>query len=290
MLFLRHLGTNANVILETPKVLLRKKCIGKNAVSCVAFTLLVLLARTAHAHAFWIEPENFRPTAGAKVPLHLRVGVDFKGEPVVYSPELFERYLYTGPGGEHNVAGTLGDDPAGYLSATSAGYYTIGYYSRKFDLTFENFEKFEEYLKLEGLERNLALAQRRFKIRKGILELYTRCAKSLVKVGDPAGPIDRALGFPIELIAETDPYAGNKKIHVRLLYHGKPLEDALVIALSRKDPLTTQRIRTDKEGRATIELNQPGVWLLNAVHMIPTGILSQADWESYWASLTFERP
>jgi len=24
--------------------------------------------------------------------------------------------------------------------------------------------------------------------------------------------------------------------------------------------------------------------------MIPTGILSKADWESYWASLTFERP
>lgn len=246
--------------------------------------------RTAQAHPFWIEPETFRPAAGAKVPLHLLVGVDFKGEPVLYAPEQFERYLYAGPDGEHNVTGTLGDDPAGNLVVNNAGFYTIGYHSKKFDITFENFEKFEEYLKLEGLERNLAIAERRFKIRKGILELYTRCAKSLVKVGDATGPIDRKLGFPIELIAETDPYGRDKKIRVRLLYRGKPLEGALVIAFSRKDPMTTQRIRTDKDGRATIELNYPGVWLLNAVHMIPTGILSQADWESYWASLTFKRP
>lgn len=256
----------------------------------VALVLLTLLTRIAQAHPFWIEPEDFRPAAGAKVPLHLLVGVDFKGEPVLYTPEWIERYLYAAPDGQQDIAGTLGDDPAGYLPVKSAGFYTIGYYSKKFDLSFEDFAKFAEYLKLEGLERNLQIAERRFKIRKGILELYTRCAKSLVKVGDATGPIDREFGFPIELIAETDPYGGDKKIRVRLLYRGKPLEGALVIAFSRKDPLTAQRIRTDKDGRATIELNQPGVWLLNAVHMIPTGILSSADWESYWASLTFERP
>ncbi len=176
------------------------------------------------------------------------------------------------------------------MPVSSAGFYTIGYLSKKFDLTFEDFGKFEEYLKLEGLERNLDVAKRRFKIRKGILELYTRCAKSLVKVGEASGPIDRVLGFPIELVAETDPYGPDKKLRVRLLYRGKPLEGALVIAFNTKDPETTQRIRTDKDGHAEIELNQPGPWLLNAVHMIPTGILSQADWESYWASLTFERP
>ena len=257
------------------------------SVTCLVFALL---ARTALAHPFWIEPDDFRPVVGAKVPLHLLVGMDFKGEPVVYAPEQFERYLYTGPDGEHNISGTLGDDPAGYLNPEGAGYYTIGYYSKKFDITFENFEEFEKYLKLEGLERNRALAERRFKIRKGILELYTRCAKSLLRVGNAAGPIDHILGFPIELVAETDPYSGQKQLRVRLLYRGKPLEGALVIAFSRKDPTATQRIRTDKDGRATIELNQPGVWLLNAVHMVPTGILSQADWESYWASLTFDFP
>jgi len=278
-------------ILKIPNIkFLPTKFSGKTVCLSVALVLLALLTRAAQAHPFWIEPENFRPAAGAKVPLHLLVGVDFKGEPVLYTPEWIERYLYAGPDGTQDITATLGDDPAGSLPIKSAGFYTIGYYSKKFDITFDDFAKFEEYLKLEGLERNIAVAQRRFKIRKGILELYTRCAKALVKVGDAAGPIDRVLGFPIELVAETDPYGSDHKIRVRLLYRDKPLPDALVIAFNKKDPLNPQRMRTDKEGHATIELNQPGEWLLNAVHMIPTGILSKADWESYWASLTFERP
>lgn len=270
--------------------LLSAKCSGKTFCTSAALVLLALLTRTAFAHPFWVEPENFRPSVGAKVPLRLFVGEHFKGDPILYAPEQFERYVYNGPDGEHNVAGTLGDDPAGNLPIKSTGFYTIGYYSKKIELTFESIAKFEEYLKLEGLERNIALAERRFKIRKSILELYARCAKSLVKVGNADGPIDRVLGFPIELVAETDPYGIDGKIRVRLLYRGAPLEDALVIAFSKKDPLDVQRIRTDKDGHATIALNHPGVWLLNAVHMIPTGILASADWESYWASLTFERP
>ena len=102
--------------------------------------------------------------------------------------------------------------------------------------------------------------------------------------------MDHVLGFPIELVAETDPYKGDDKFRVRLLYHGKPLADALVIAFSRKAPQDMQRVRTDSDGHATIELNQSGIWLLNAVNMVPSGFLSKADWESYWASLTFDRP
>jgi hypothetical protein len=31
-----------------------------------------------------------------------------------------------------------------------------------------------------------------------------------------------------------------------------------------------------------------GVWLVKAVHMIPAKPGTNADWESYWASLTFD--
>ena len=266
------------------------KCSGKVVCLSVAFLVTALLARSADAHPFWIEPENFHPAVGAKVPLRLLVGVDFKGESIPYVPEQFERYVYAGPDGKHDIPGTLGDDPAGSMPINAAGFYTVGYYSGKFELAFDSFPEFEEYLKLEGLERNLQLAQRRFKIRKGILEQYRRCAKALIRGGDATGPIDHVLGFPLELVAETNLYDGSAKVRVRLVYRDRPLENALVIAFSKKDPLEPQRIRTDHDGRATIELNKPGVWLLNAVHMIPTGILSRADWESFWASLTFERP
>lgn len=263
---------------------------GKAAALCFILLGAVLFASSARAHDFWIEPAKFRPAAGERVSLRLYVGQHFKGEPVLYAPDQFKRYVTVGPQGEQPVRGTLGDDPAGSLSAKGAGLYVVGYHSEKFDLTFDSFAKFEQYLAMEGLERHLSLAQKRFKIRNSILENYTRCAKSLVNVGSGPAPADRALGLPLELIAETSPYAGAKTLTVRLLYNGKPLEGALVIASNKGDAMNKQRIRTDKDGRATVELGKPGVWLLNAVHMIPPGLLTKADWESFWASLTFERP
>lgn len=267
----------------------RRKFSGKALPLSAVFLLFALHNGDAAAHDFWIEPENFQAAAGATVPLRLFVGQDFKGEPVLYAPDLFERYIFVGPNGEQPVRGTLGDDPAGAVTATRAGLYTVGYQSSKFDLTFDSLEKLEEYLKMEGLERHLPAARQRFKVRNGALEIYSRYAKALMRVNGGGGEFAHVLGFPLELIAQTNPYGGESRLRVQLLYRGKPLEGALVIASNKRDPTNKQRIRTDKDGRATVAVDKPGVWLVNAVHMIPAGLLAKADWESFWASLTFER-
>ena len=94
------------------------------------------------AHDFWIEPETFRPQAGAKVPLRLHVGQDFKGDSALFNPEQFERYLYAGPGGQKPVAGNLGDEPAGTITIAQPGLYSVLYHSKKFDVDFDEFAKF----------------------------------------------------------------------------------------------------------------------------------------------------
>lgn len=254
------------------------------------FAALALCTAPAHAHDFWIEPQTFRPAAGASVPLRLLVGQHFKGEPALYTPEKFERYVYVGPRGERQVKGTLGDDPAGTVAIQDPGAYVVGYYSKKFEVTFDSMAEFEQYLAMEGLERNLGLARRRASLRSGILEIYTRCAKSLIQSGPPADQGDLLLGFPLELVAEKNPYRGERGMPVRLVYQGKPLEGALVVAFNRQTPLDKLKLHTDKDGRAVFQLNKPGVWLITSVHMIPTSLLSRGDWESFWASLTFELP
>ena len=47
--------------------------------------VLLALAAPAAAHDFWIEPSNFRPAVGAKVPLRLLIGQDFAGATTVSS-------------------------------------------------------------------------------------------------------------------------------------------------------------------------------------------------------------
>ena len=46
--------------------------------------------------------------------------------------------------------------------------------------------------------------------------------------------------------------------------------------------------RTGKDGRVKLHLRPDGMWLVKAVHMTPAPAGANAEWMSYWASLTFE--
>lgn len=243
----------------------------------------------AAAHDFWIEPGSFRPAVGAKVPLRLFVGMDFAGEPTVYLPDTFERYAVTGPDGEKKIAGTLGDDPAGRFTVTRPGLYLVVYRSTLFTVSFDTLVEFERYLEKEGLERIKTLRAYGPPKGKVIRENYSRSAKSLVLAGKPGAAADRALGLRLELIAEKNPYAA-RRVPFRLLYEGKPLAGALVVAFNKAEPLKKQRARTGQDGRLQFDFDRPGTWLVTSVHMFPAPPGTDADWESVWASLTFERP
>ena len=103
---------------------------------------------------------------------------------------------------------------------------------------------------------------------------------------------DRALGFPLELIAESNPYrlADGETLALRLLYDGRPLAGALVEAVPLEGAMTPLRTRTDDAGGASFSLPRRGAWLVTTVHMVEAPEGSGVDWESFWASLTFELP
>lgn len=254
-----------------------------------------VIAPMVFAHDFWIEPASFRPQPGAKVSLKLYVGQDFRGDSVIYLPQLFERYVTVEPDGEKKVAGVPGDDPAGQFTAGKPGVTVIAYRGTVTDVSFDTRKEFESYLDKEGLERVRALPDyARLTSKPPIRENYSRCAKSMVAIGpiDAKAPADRALGLRLELVAEVNPYARGHKniIPVRLLFENKPLADALIIAFNKADPAKKIKVRTDRDGRATLKLDRRGTWLVTSVHMFPAPKGARAQWESLWASLTFELP
>ena len=249
----------------------------------------LLSASFATAHDFWIEPQTFRPSVGAKVPLRLHVGNDFKGDLAIFNPEQFERYIVSGPAGEKPVDGMLGDEPAGAITAAQPGLYAVLYHSKKFDVTFDDFAKFESYLKDEGLERQMPIAKARAGNGGKIVERYMRCAKALIVAAADGAAVDRNFGCTLELIAESNPVR-DADLRVRLLYKNAPVEGVLVVAFNKSEPANKLRARTDKDGRVTMKLPKNGVWLVKAVHMVPQARFIRGDWESFWASLTFERP
>ena len=258
----------------------------------LALLVTVLSAPIAWGHDFWIEPSAFTPAPGQRVAVRLRVGEHFRGDPVPRDPSRIERFAAVGPSGEARVAGVANSEPAGFMTFGSPGLHLLVYDSNHASVELGG-EKFEEYLKMEGLEAVSTQRAKRGQTADPVKEVYSRCAKSLVAVGGGAGPgFDRTLGLPLELVPEANPYTlqGGGELPVRLLYEGKPLAGALVMALQKDRPEPKLSVRSDAKGRVRLRLDRPGVWLVKAVHMVPAAKETGADWESFWASLTFEVP
>ncbi|MBL8201494.1 MAG: DUF4198 domain-containing protein [Chromatiales bacterium] len=245
----------------------------------------------ALAHDFWIEPAVFTPAAGASLPVTLRVGEDFNGTSQPFVPDWFVDFSVTSAAGRERVRGFVGDDPATTLALQAPGLRLIGYHSTRSFVDLDA-ERFDKYLQAEGLESVRELRRQRGQDKASGREYYSRCAKSLVSAGDgPAAGFDRVLGYPLELIPQANPYAlaPGKALPLVLHYRGKPIPDVLVIAFTADQPARRFQARTGADGRVTLPLDRAGRWLVKAVHMIEVPDTDPAaDWESFWASLTFE--
>ncbi|HJW09727.1 MAG TPA: DUF4198 domain-containing protein [Holophagaceae bacterium] len=247
--------------------------------------LLWLAVAPLRAHDFWIDPSTFRPAAGALVSVRLRVGMQFKGDPVPRLQPLLRRFSVVDGAGERAIPGQEGMDPAGYIR-TGPGLSTLVYLSAPSEVELDG-PKFEAYLKEEGLEAISARRAKRGDSAKPARDAFVRCAKALLGGGAGFG---RVAGLPLELIPERDParFHDGGAFPVRLLRDGRPLGGALVVAINREDPLRRITARTDRQGRAQLALPSGGIWLFKAVHMEAAPPDTHADWQSLWASLMVE--
>jgi uncharacterized GH25 family protein len=258
--------------------------------SGVIVMAVAISGATLAAHDMWIEPATFSPDTGQIVGVRLRVGQDLLGDPLPRDPRLINEFIVQDAAGRQPLVGRDGSDPAGFFRIATPGLLIIGYRSNPSAIE-QTADKFNQYLKEEGLEAIAALRAQRNQTGTKARELFSRCAKSLLVSGSPSkSQGDRALGFTLELVAEQNPYAFNagQELPVRLIYENRPLKGALVVAMNRLRPSEKLTARTDEAGRARLKLHQNGMWLIKAVHMVEAPAGADADWVSYWASMTFE--
>lgn len=249
--------------------------------------------RLLRAHDMWLEPSSFQPDLASLVSVQLRVGdTPAQAEPAPRDSRRIVRFIAATSEGETPIIGVDETEPAGLLRPQQPGLQILGYHSTPTLIELEA-EKFEAYLTDKGLEKISALrAHRGERARKG-KERFSRCIKALITVGEaPTGGSDRTLGFPLELIANDNPYQHdlNTPFSARLLFEGKPLAEALVKATTLNPSATNLAARTDEQGQVSFRFPVPGAWVLTAVHMTSAPAGAEADWDSFWASLTFEIP
>jgi uncharacterized GH25 family protein len=243
----------------------------------IRFLFAVLLATPLLAHDFWIEPATFRPTPGTPVTIGLRVGEHFRGDPVVRRSARIESFVSVSGGVRQAVHGLEGSDPAGVVPFDDAGVVVIGYQGKATPHRMAP-AKFAQYLREEGIEDLQPLPGREQR------EHFRRFAKSYVGVS-ASGRVPDALGFRLELQPVSDPFA-DAVLRVRLLFEGRPLAGALVVAMEREGTARTTA-RTDADGIASLDVGK-GIWLLKSTHVRRVEAADH-DWESLWASLTLQR-
>jgi len=244
------------------------------------------------AHEFWIEPHDFSVDAKTQIRADLRVGQDFKGDAFPFIPSRFAAFKSYDRLGESDVDGVTGDLPALAMTPRTEGLSIFTYVSAGERIRFREWDKFAAYLDLEGLTSIPARHDARGLPRDDIRELYTRCAKTLVSVGDDATDQDRATGMRLELVAGANPMAvtPGAEMSFTLLWEGKPLPDTQVALFKKGENTeagTRTLTRTDEKGQASVTIPAAGTYMAASVHMIEAPADRNADWQSFWASLTF---
>jgi Domain of unknown function (DUF4198) len=152
--------------------------------------------------------------------------------------------------------------------------------------------QFLSYLKEEGLDHVRDWRERHGEAEKPARERYRKYAKSLLVAGKTDGFFSHQVEFPIEIIPESDPYFAKTgdALKLRVVFKGKPAPGLQmeVAWAGQGQNKTTIAGRTDQNGTISIKLEKPGLFRLHTLVMEPCTETAIADWESSWASLTFE--
>jgi uncharacterized GH25 family protein len=177
-----------------------------------------------------------------------------------------------------------------------AGTYVIGV-STQPSIIELSADEFTDYLRHDGILDTLAAFEKDSELAE-VRERYSKHVRAVVQVGDErSSDFSRPLGYPVEILLEQNPYnldVGDE-LSFRVLFNGEPVDNQIVRASyegfhgrdGSGDHTNAYNLRTDDEGRARFRLTDRAVWYIALIHMEKIED-AEVDYESNWATLTFE--
>ena len=252
-----------------------------------ALFVFALQASSVSAHEFWVEPVNSKSA-------NMRVGQMMVGENLPYLDRIVLSARHFGPDGEEALGGREGDLPALAVDLSAPGLHVITLETKPAYIVFDTLAEFGDYLGYEGLQNVLTRHEARALPSTEIAEEYWRYARALVQSGPAlAGDTDAPVGLRYELVAVTSPFSSTDgQVELKLTWEGAA-EAGAQIAVFHKGPgadgaVSRALLQSDENGKVTAKVNEPGVYVFNAVHMLDGTGPGSVVWQSHWASLSFE--
>jgi len=258
------------------------------------FTVIFAVSFSANAlaHEYWFEPETFFPKLNEKIAVHLYVGdgltKDREERPFQSKKTPMFKLFSIKNALDLNSSLTENAMPIYNFSADEAGNYLLAMERNWSYIKLES-QKFEDYLREDGMEFIIAERAKLGESKKEGSERYSRYLKSLLQVGDKRSDVYRkSLGMKLEIMPLENPYSKKvgDKIKFQVFFDGKPLADRTIFADNRNSE--TQKTKTDKDGKASFKLDRNGLWIVRLVTMQRCQTdCNEAVWESFWGAITF---
>ncbi len=264
-----------------------------NRKKILTLTCLLSLIAISQAHEYWIMPTHFFFAPGEQVSLAAMVGENYEGEKWGGGNRkitAFRHYTSTGVVDEMKVikqdTSRVDIEP---LTLSQEGTHLLTFTTNSQFLSLEP-QKFNEYLKDDGLEEVIAFRSKNGESGMKSRELYRRCAKVLLQVGkktDATFKVHTDLILDIKPLKNPYEYKSTDKPTFLILYDGKAYQNALVRCWHRANNKTDMQLqRSNKNGEVTFNLSGEGNYMISVVKMERLET-QEANWQSTWGSLVF---
>ena len=251
-----------------------------------------LLAAAVEGHDLWVVPGKFALEPGERFRVFVNSGDEFPTSDSLVGEHRLDRFDLVAASGRRALEGFAVDGKSLTVEVTAPeGGIAILVLAVKPRLIRLKAAEFNEYLKEDGLPHALRSREERGELEEPALERYTKCAKAIVRVGDGEDRMwSEPVGTRLEIVPAENPFAlrAGGFLPLVLLFDGKPLSDVVVSAGRAGGPRNEVSGVTDAEGRVGLVLPISGRWYVRSIHMIRLEGDPEAEWESFWATLTFE--
>lgn len=243
------------------------------------------------AHEFWLSPKKFSVAIGEEVSIDFLVGENFEGESWGVQLKRVVKLEHHQLSQVKSLTTSLKPTEKEKLKLkfSTEGTQLVYFQSQDSFIELEA-EKFNAYLKEDGLDDAFDQRKRTNTLDKPAKEYYSRFAKVLLQAGSKTDDTYRKkVGARLEILPLQNPYTLQKGdyLQCQILFDGKPAPHQMVKVWNKVTGRTfLQNIYTEKDGTIKFPINAVGHWMVSTVKMIPSE-KPDADWRSMWASLTF---
>jgi len=255
--------------------------------------LLLVIGAASFAHEFWIKPAKYIYKRGETINLKFLVGEKFAGENWSGNKEkVHTMHLYFADVVDSNLKDNLTDNKGDSIQFAiyeeGTAMVTLNTKNSFIDLEAKEFNK---YLQEEGLIEALEYRREHGDTMKKGTERYQRSVKTIFQVGKNKNHVyKKRTVLPLDIIPDENPYAVAKdgKFKLRILFQGNALKKTKIKVWHRaNNKVSAEDYETDNEGAVKIFLSLRGEWMVSCVKMVRLEDDPDAEWQSYWGSLTW---